>query len=205
KVQTICTKVGEYDSWMSTSKIVRQGSSYKGTKILKPDELDYMPILAMLNTENVVVEDVKENCRLKDIGCVSIKVNNTALKDNLDDLCNHIHTPSVPYLKGGELFLSKLNEAVKRALIEIDSLTYIGEHDHYDEDPSEPYPLGHISVCEVTHGPSIRLKIGTPLCTAKVDLCFSIESRDTNLGQCAMVSIENDPISCKCGLPSHTH
>ncbi|CAH1800261.1 unnamed protein product, partial [Owenia fusiformis] len=204
KVQTLCTKVGEYDSWMSTSKILRQGSSYKGTKILKPDELDYMPILAIFTRETVVVEDVKENCELKDKGCVYIKVNNSTIKDNLDELCHH--TPSGSYLKGGTIYLAKLREAVKWALGEIDSLTYTGEHKHKDEDQDEPYPLGNISVCEKIHGPSITLKMGAPLCTAKVDLCFSIEGRDTNLGQCAMVSanafVES---SCQCGLSSSRH
>ncbi|CAH1797583.1 unnamed protein product [Owenia fusiformis] len=204
KIQTICAKVGEYNSQLSSSKIVRQGSSYKGTKILKPDELDYMPILAMFNKETVVVEDVKENCYDKDTGCVYIKVINAAVRDNLGDFCKH--TPSDSYLKGAYyIFLTKLQEAVKWALCQINSLTSKDEHKHKDEDHSDPYPLGHISVCVLAHGPSITLKIGAPLCTAKVDLCFSIEGRVTNLGQCVMVCGRFSDNSCNCGLPYSTH
>ncbi|CAH1780816.1 unnamed protein product [Owenia fusiformis] len=208
-MQTLVGKVGEYDSMLSSKGLLRRGSSYSGTKILWPDEYDYMPILANFNTNTVDMEDVQSICsdfryrNLREEGFGYIKVKPGALSmHNMEKYTRNNE-------KGKYLCSEKLEDELRKLIIQslqhMDTLTYIGELDH-ELNTDAQYERGEISIHERMHGPSFWLRVGGPLCTTDIDLCFSIEGNPTKqLGPCLMVNGNISERKCKCGYSNSQH
>ncbi|CAH1780817.1 unnamed protein product [Owenia fusiformis] len=203
-MQTLVGKVGEYDSMLSSKELLRRGSSYSGTKVMRPDEYDYMPILANFNTNTVEVEDVADTCydwyRDKGYGYIKVKPGALSIRHNMK---NTRYNRFKKYLCSVKLF-SELRKLIIKSLQHMDTLTFIGVRDH--ENTNAQYKRGEISIHRGMHGTSFWLRVGGPLCTTDIDLCFSIEGNPTEqLGPCLMVNGETDKDKCECGYSYSQH
>ncbi|CAH1787787.1 unnamed protein product [Owenia fusiformis] len=83
-------------------------------------------------------------------------------------------------------FLETLHFAIQHYLSDSDKYEYIGDKNHHD-DPESPYPLGTISLHEGSHGTSVWLRIGAPMCTTDIDLSFGVENMSDTQRRCVMV------------------
>ncbi|CAH1780109.1 unnamed protein product [Owenia fusiformis] len=173
-----------------TNSCARRGSSYEETKILSPNEYDFIPILTWSGDEAVKVEMVGVNCELVDQGYGFINVKYGDLHSRLPDWHFTANPPGVNNPGSSKLntnFLSVLNLRMKSYLSESNELNFIGEKDH-KVDPESPYPLGSLSIHEGYHATSIWFRIGAPICTTDVDLSFAVENMKITQGRRVMVS-----------------
>ncbi|CAH1774995.1 unnamed protein product, partial [Owenia fusiformis] len=207
-VQNFCLSFGELDELFKSKNIIRCGSSYELAKILAPDEYDYIPVLIWSDDVTVRVENVGNDCELTGQGYGDIFIEKGDLHDALhsdimpdkSDILDLIKSQRGPS-KLNTFFAVTLQTRIYSYLNKIEDYKFfIGERNH-KEDPDSPYPMGSLSIHIITHGTSIWLRLGAPLCTVDIDLSFAIEKRDQTQGRCVMVRADN--ISERCDNFSH--
>ncbi|CAH1788227.1 unnamed protein product [Owenia fusiformis] len=174
-VQDLCADVGAKEPAFKSKELVGRGSHYEKTKVVSVDECDFLIPLALSDDENVQVENLGEDCFRYgggDIGYGVVTVRLASLKQGFaDDMVKK-------YTKGRHILscklVKKIQHAIKHSLESRLGSKFKGYAD-LQYGPKDTYPVGVCSMNEYCHGPSIWLRLGTPLTTTDIDLCFCIE------------------------------
>ncbi|CAH1777711.1 unnamed protein product [Owenia fusiformis] len=184
-VQSICGKVCEFNRAFRIKEIVRRGSFYDRTKIVEPNEYDLMAIL-LISDSSAIDVFLNENCHYKDegwgYGLIKLVKSDLTLpipKDCMIKTSHAVHAAGESW-QLSYVIMYKLREAVEWALKEMKDVKLLtgNEFTFHKDDPKNPYQLGDVSLHWDLHGPSVWLRVGAPLCTTDIDLCFCIERKN---------------------------
>ncbi|CAH1793995.1 unnamed protein product [Owenia fusiformis] len=226
-VRLICSGFGEYNKLFKTKEPIPRGSYFDKTKIISPTEYDFLNPLSLSDDASVQVCDVSDDCGLAGHGYGVVNIHPGQLQQQLLDLystedydeydCDsdddYVLIKHPPYevilhsshdslgAPGDVYWLTtniseSLHTEMHTYLENTHGSHYIGERYHkYEQHPS--YTLGEFSMHEDLHGPSVWLRVGGPLGTTDIDLCFCIR------GTQGSVLVPIDLYCDKC--PSYIH
>ncbi|CAH1780907.1 unnamed protein product, partial [Owenia fusiformis] len=189
KVNEICMNISKKRKEIKIKEIRRRGSYYDESKILFPDEYDFLPILTLTGCQMVEVESLSDDQK------ICAKQGYRKIKVNEPDILRHspgcIKEIGIGKARLTSKFIQELKTSVRDALDEIEDVKFIGEKDH-EKNSNSSDPLNTVSIHRNLHGPSIWIRIGGPLCMTDIDLCFCIEGQESNLGPCVLVKSKLD-------------
>ncbi|CAH1787579.1 unnamed protein product [Owenia fusiformis] len=171
-VDDICSSFGGYSDFAQVKTRFSRGSYYERTKIIEPNEYDYLPVLSLTDDVAVEVCDVEEDCKLAGQGYKRVKILPGQLQKHFKNLRRNVLCKQNDgvYLKTEIRYslVEELDSYLKRN----HSQNYLGRKNH-NEDPA--YEIGQFSLHDLVHGPSVCIRVGGPLCTTDIDLCFCIQ------------------------------
>ncbi|CAH1776190.1 unnamed protein product [Owenia fusiformis] len=209
-VRTICLGFGEYNKLFKTKDPIPRGSYFEKTKIISPTEYDFLNILSQSDDASVQVCDVRDGCLMTGgYGVVNIHPGQVQQQFLEIPVTKHVenvipHSSHDPHSSGDVYWLTtnirySLRDAIHTYLEDIHGSHYIGKRDHKEEQhPS--YTLGKFSMHVGLHGPSVWLRVGGPLGTTDIDLCFCAQKTQGSI----LVPAYVDPDDCdEC--PEHIH
>ncbi|CAH1795873.1 unnamed protein product [Owenia fusiformis] len=182
-VKDICVNVGKTEPTLATDGVLNRGSYYDGTKIVNADEYDYEPLLTL----SKAVTEVSEFSVFPNQGFRTVRIDTKMLPKPLPAQClKDINENGVAELSSKEL-LKFLHCTILEALKYMNTVELkksVRKHmdqgvvDHYMPHPHDtPYLKGEVSVHSALHGPSVWLRVGAPLGTTDIDLCFCLRSK----------------------------
>ncbi|CAH1797882.1 unnamed protein product [Owenia fusiformis] len=211
-VSDIREKVGQREPSLVTKEQINRGSYYDKTKILRPDEYDYEPILDFSEHISNVTDLIEDESMpsLKDQGYKTIRFQEKKLHKGVRQQ-HLIRRPTPPNgdveLKCREL-LAKIRQVVNRVLEEMQRdgsgrVTFIGECDHTKDAPYD-YKKRQISTHNEPHGPSVWLRVGAPLGTTDIDMCFCLQWKPHKLGPSVMVPTKKGWLESVVSLPDNS-
>ncbi|CAH1797753.1 unnamed protein product [Owenia fusiformis] len=204
-VSDIRRKVGLREPALATNEQINRGSYYDGTKILDPDEYDYEPILDLSKHITNVTEPMPG---LKEQGYKTILFREK-------ELHKHIHEQylvrTFPNGKDAELkcreLLAKIRQNVNRVLEDMHkegTVMFIGECDHTKDPKDYDKNTREISTHNAPHGPSVWLRVGAPLGTTDIDMCFCLKWKPHELGPSVMVPTNKGWLESVVSLPDNS-
>ncbi|CAH1788872.1 unnamed protein product, partial [Owenia fusiformis] len=183
---TICSGFGEYTQVFKTKDPILRGSYIEKTKIISPTEYDFLNILSLFEEASVEVCDVRDGCKLAGQGYGVVNIHPGQVQKQLHitatgykvlkSQSSHaflLRPPPTAYLLTAEMRHS-LHAAMHTYLENTNGSHYIGMKDLKNKQPPS-YTLGEFSMNEHLHGPSVWLRVGGPLGTTDIDLCFCIQ------------------------------
>ncbi|CAH1801434.1 unnamed protein product, partial [Owenia fusiformis] len=200
-VKGLVDKVGDRNPIFKVRKILGTGSCYQNTKIIRPDETDYLLVLSISNRVKTVWEWANvysiEICDKS----LLFKLEQHGISEDVNgkNCCNSLHLVNefknlvngclndhqdvlgVSY-KGDDILSWKHTPASWDAFKKHNHLQQIyGEtlsiKSKWRRDIRDPtLEKDQVVLDRMNHGPSVRVRIGGPLCTTDLDLCLCIDS-----------------------------
>ncbi|CAH1800540.1 unnamed protein product [Owenia fusiformis] len=172
-VKDILVNVGKIEPALATNGLINRGSYYDGTKILHPDEYDYHPILAL---SQYITDVTNASERHEDDGKRKIRINVNKLPNPLPPKClGTINENGEAEFKTNEL-LYMLSATISAALEHMETQGTVKLNPRFKQ-----YRRNEIQNTGM-HGPAVRLRVGAPLGTTDIDLCFCLKLEPHELG-----------------------
>ncbi|CAH1799901.1 unnamed protein product [Owenia fusiformis] len=210
-VKTLVHELGEHFPALKVRKQLGTGSFYNNTRILSPDEFDYLLILCLTSqvekeetgNDSVKIKVIDESLRKymkKYLSTYSDNLSGPLLTDDnflqseqfVGVLINTIHEcleqlqkKGVISYKGKHVFEHSIDTLkAQDTMLEYNMLKYAKpEYQPDDESYIPELSLHDVILDELPHGAAVRLRVQGPLGPADIDLGFCIESSTTGAGR----------------------